>query len=244
MTYCPFDIAKADSNLVELIKNTNLQPLPVYFLHYDSFNNAKEQLQEILKQKSQIQYLNNALYITIESLDQHTQQFIQSLHQHFQLIFAQGGLNKINRFLLESTSIDVLVDPHSSKEKIKTDFIHHFNSGINHILATFAKQKQIIFMCSLNQFMQKKKNLAKDIGRINQNIKIARKYSIPIYCNYIVSKPTHIKTYRELSFIIHLLGGSKEQIEEFKTAITKKIEENSLQQDPHTITKGLYIKEY
>ena len=242
MNYCPFDIERANISLGKKIKEFNLTPLPVYFLKYITYTQAKENLLEIINKKNQQNYNNFAIFIEIEKIDQQTQQFINNLHKEFSIIFVQGGLNKINRFILESTSADVLVDPHTSKYKIKTDFIHHFNSGINHILATFAKEKETIFMINLNSFIQKKKNLSKDIGRISQNIKLCRKYNIPIFLNYIVYKQSQIKTYAELSNILHLLGGSKEQSSNMFSSFEKKVEENNMLNSKNTITKGLYIK--
>ena len=241
MKYCLFDAIHSPNEVISRIEKENLIPFPIYYIEYYSQNQAKQDYKKI---QDVLENSNAGVFITIHSIDQQLQAFLQNLRKSFSLILAQGGLNKVNRLLLESTSIDVLVDPHSSKYKIKRDFIHHFNSGINHVLASFAKEKQTVFMISLEQFRQKKKNLAKDIGRIKQNIEISRKYSIPLNISYIVSKPIHVKTLKEKDAILTLLGASKEQITQARTAIDEKIEYNNKKNSPQFIYEGLHIGEY
>lgn len=241
MNYCFVDSSKATSTLYSLITSKNLYPIPVFYLNYTNFEQAKLSLKQIESTLTNFTSFETlAIFLTISKIDQQLQQFITSLKSQFSIVMAQGGLNKTNRFLLESTSIDILVDPHSSKEKIKSDFIHHFNSGINHILATFAKEKSITFMINLDNFYQKKKNLSKDIGRIQQNIQFCRKYGIPIYCSYIISKPSQIKTYSELSSILHILGASKEQLVVFSNQLETIIKTNSYIQSQKTLTYGIH----
>lgn len=243
MEYCFVDSTKATSNLYSLISSKGLISIPVFYIEYTNFELAKQSLKKIensLEQYTSFSHL--AVHLNIQKIDQQLQQFVSSLKQKFSIVMAQGGLNKINRFLLESTQIDLLIDPHSSKDKIKTDFIHHFNSGINHILSTFAKEKSTTFMINLNSFYQKKKNLSKDIGRIEQNIRFCRKYGIPIICGYIVSKPSQIKSIVELSSILHLLGGSKEQILISSKQVSYILQTNDYLRSSHTLCKGMHYK--
>lgn len=79
-----------------------------------------------------------------------------------------------NRKLLENKKLDILVSPEKTRKK---DFIHHRNSGLNHVLCKLAKKNNIAIGISFNDIL-KSKERDKLIGRIMQNIRLCRKYKV------------------------------------------------------------------
>ena len=167
---------------------------------------------------------------------------INSLKQDFDIIIGLGGLNKINRFFLEETQVDFLQDPQNSLFNPKIDFIHHFNSGINEVLCKFAKEKEIGFLFSLNFINNKTKYMAKELGRVDQNIVFAQKYSIPFYFNYIIEKSEEIKSKQELMWIMSLFSINNENKLLSLITLKNKIDKNILKKSPEYINSQIRFK--
>ena len=239
MNYCFVDAQKdTNSKLSNLVQKKHLTPIDTLKIEYNNYKQARQQIKD---SKNLLKNQNTALFIENIKIDDQLPQFIKETKKEIDIIIAQGGLNKINRFLLEKTSIDYIADPHSSKDKLKKDFIHHFNSGINHVLATQAKEKKIGLFISLHQFSQKKKNLAKDIGRIQQNIRLWRKYESPILTDYIIEKPSQIKTEFDKKHILLFLSATPQQAHKSSIQLQDKITKNKEKNSKNYITEGLYI---
>lgn len=224
-----------------IINKYGYTPILLFKLILGSKDNKDRQLIEINKIKNDLNLKYNALLIQVEKLDSNLQGIINSLRNDFDLILGYGGLNKINRFFLESTNIDFLVDPQNSIYKNKLDFIHHFNSGINHILCKFAKDNEIGFLLTMDFNNQKKKNLAKDVGRINQNISFARKYGINICLTPIIKDEFDIKTTSDLRSILSLFDVSSNQKKMSILALETKIKENTFKKSDNYIIRGITI---
>ena len=230
--------------LINKIQTLNLTPVILFKFTILNKEENKKQLDNIreIKNLEKIDY--SAIQITIsEKIENSIQTIINSLKQEFNIIIGLGGLNKINRLFLEETQIDFLQDPQNSKFNPKIDFIHHFNSGINDILCTFAKQKQIGFLFDLNLLFMKTKYMSKEIGRVNQNLIFARKYKIPIILNFIIKNENQIKSKQELIHIMSLFNLSTKQKIESINIIEQKIKQNNFKKSQKYITEGLYIKE-
>lgn len=88
--------------------------------------------------------------------------------------FAQSG--EKDREFLERANIDFICDLEGSKRK---DFIHHRNSGLNHVMAKIAAEKNVAvgfsFLSILSADSNKRPVL---LGRIKQNIKLCQKYGV------------------------------------------------------------------
>lgn len=239
-----FILVKYNSNnfdtLSKLSKSFNYIPVALYTLTLSK--NKEENKNEIQKLKILVNSTNqeySALQITLHAMDNTTQGIINQLKQEFDIIIGIGGLNKVNRFFLEQTQIDFLQDPHNSQFKVKFDFIHHFNSGLNHILCKFAQEKKIGLIYSLN-FMQKKGIIIlKDIGRISQNTQFSNKYSIPIYANFIIEKEKDILSLNQLESIQKQLKLTTKQIRNSQNILEKKIKYNQKKKTKEFISDGL-----
>ncbi len=88
------------------------------------------------------------------------------------LVFAKGS-----RAAIEAGA-HVLFDFETDKRE---DFIHHRASGLNHVLCALAKKKNCIIAFNFNSILNADDVFqAKIIGRIQQNIKLCRKYKVPV----------------------------------------------------------------
>ncbi len=225
----------------EVIKN-KLIPIILFTLIINNKENILQQLKQIRKIKKENNFQNTAIKIIIEKHQNSNQLIINSLKEEFDLIIGFGGLNKTNRFFLEKTNIDFLMDPQNSLERVKIDFIHHLNSGINHILTKFAKNKNIDFIFSLNFTNNSNKFIiAKEIGRINQNLKFTRKYKVKSYINFIIKKSTQIKTLKEIQSISSLFDISTTQKQENLQILEQKIKNHKQNNNLNYINKNIQI---
>lgn len=173
---------------------------------------------EIIKKiKEKLQNYKNhkkAILIKIEKITNSIISNINNISQNFDLTIGQGGLNSINRFFTEQTKIDLLLDPHTSEFEQKFDFIHHFNSGMNHILFNLMKEKEIGVLINLTKYIGNKNLFYKDIGRINQNLKLARKSKIKtIFANFYENN-NKIRSKDEITQILKIFDISLQQITE------------------------------
>lgn len=210
----------------EVIKN-NLTPITLFVCKFDNKENIIKQLNQIKQIKTQNDFKYTVIKIEIINHKSINQSLISNLKQDFDLTIGLGGLNKTNRFFLEKTNVDFLLDPQNSIEKPKIDFIHHLNSGINHILTKFSKQKNIDFIFSLNFTNHFNKfQIAKEIGRINQNLKFARKYQVKSNINFIIENKNQIKSIKEIQAISSLFDISTTQKLENIQILKEKIKNN------------------
>ncbi len=144
----------------------------------------------------------DAVVIKPSVLDSKLVNFVNTLRSKGKIVIGKGIMNKVTCFFLERTAIDILMDPHSSEVVKRYDYLHHFNSGLNHVLVDIAKKKGIAFFFSLNFI--KSSNIvviAKEIGRINQNIFLCRKRRVPFILDFIVGDKNDIYDSRELRAI-------------------------------------------
>jgi len=228
-----FVLVEFNNNYKEILKELkklNFIPIVLFNLNLNNkinYNENLNKINEIIK-KNKIKY--KGIILNIDKNDNKLIGIINNLKLKFDLVIGLGGLNKINRFFLENTNIDFLLDPQNSKFKNKIDFIHHFNSGLNQVLFNFAKNKNISFIFSLNEFNKKYPNnylISKEIGRINQNIKLCEKFKITFYLNYIIKNKFEIKNINQLNSIISLFNTSTKQKKENIYVLENKIQINT-----------------
>lgn len=93
-----------------------------------------------------------------------------------QLLLIESSDN--NRWIVEKNSNVMLYNLEYQK---KSDFIHHRNSGLNHVLCTFAHKNEIKVGVSFSELLHATESLKSIIlGRIRQNARLCRKYKVPI----------------------------------------------------------------
>lgn len=228
------------NELKELVELNNLVPVVLFQITLSDKNSNKKSFDELIKLKNSLNPKYSAIQIKLDKIENQTSGIIDSLKRNFDIVIGLGGLNKINRFFLEQTKIDFLQDPHNSLYMNKTDYIHHFNSNINHVLCNLANEKETGFLFTLN-FSKNKKYIYKEIGRINQNIKFARKFKIPTLINFIIEDEEQIKSKFELMAIMSLFDMSSIQKKESLLILENKIKENAFKKSSSYIDRGIEI---
>ena len=228
-------------NIKEL-KKLDYIPIILFKIVLNNKNQIKEDLQKLLDLKAKIKPKYTALQITLEKIENSTIGTVNNMKNNFDIIIGLGGLNKANRFFLESTQIDFLQDPQNTLFFSKIDFIHHFNSGINHILCNFAKEKETGFIFSLNFIYGNKTYIPKEIGRINQNLRFARKYNIDIYLNFIIKYPNQIKSLKEIENMLSIFDLSNDQKKNSLNILDLKIKNNEMKKTKKFICSEIILK--
>ena len=194
------------------IKNFDLKKIENYIILFeiemlDDIKLLKNEIDDMKKIILENDFKKTGALIKVKNINNDTITFIKNLKNTFDYIFGYGGLNKINRFFIETKKIDFLVDPHNSFFKTKFDFLHHFNSGLNHILCNIARQKETKFITTLN-FTKDYKTITfqKNVGRINQNLKLFKRYKLQNHFCYFCETEKDIVDDKRLREILNLFN--------------------------------------
>lgn len=91
-----------------------------------------------------------------------------------EIIVVHGGSDKVNRQVLDSNKVDILLDPHLGQRR---DKMHQRDSGLNQVLVKLAKKNNVAIGISFKNILSSR---AEDLGRIIQNIELCRKYKVKI----------------------------------------------------------------
>ncbi len=103
---------------------------------------------------------------------------INKAKERNKFIIVLGGSNEINRASLENKHSDMLLNPEYERKK---DFMHYRDSGLNHVLCKIAKENGKAIGINFNEIKKmKKKEDAEKLGRIIQNIRLCRRYGVPV----------------------------------------------------------------
>ena len=85
------------------------------------------------------------------------------------------------------------------------DAMHHRRSGFNQVLMKLMKEKEKTLVIAMEPLIEHEdKPLI--IGRIAQNLKLARKYSVPVIICSLAQKPESLRGKQELKSFIKTLG--------------------------------------
>lgn len=118
--------------------------------------------------------------------------------------------NKGERKNFEDKKIKLFFDLENKDER---DFIHQRNSGINHILAKIAHDKEKIigfnFSTILNSKPEKRAQL---LGRMRQNVKLCRKYKVKTFLGSFASEPFELRSDYELRAFGFMIGMNPREV--------------------------------
>jgi len=175
-----YNIKKLSRKQVENKFNSSkeIELAPIYELYFENKIKFKEELQKLTKQienNKEITKKELIIVLNVKNIENSLFGHISRLNSQYKTIIATGTTVKINRFLLESTQIDYLLDP---QDKAIRDATHHFNSGLNQVLSQIAKEKKKKVLFSTNSFIFHEKIDYREIGKIQQNIQILEKKKI------------------------------------------------------------------
>ncbi|MCA9487119.1 hypothetical protein H6501_05005 [Candidatus Woesearchaeota archaeon] len=224
----------------EAAKKRKLKTITLFTIELGNKQKNKAEIEKFRKRKSELKPEKTAIKVILSSIDNSTTGTVNSLKQECDILIGQGGLNKVNRYFIEQTQIDILKDPHTTKYLPKTDFVHHFNSGLNHVLCQFAKEKDQAILSSLGSLQKSKSYFAaKDMGRINQNLKLTKKYKLVHIITLIAKQASDIKNSVQYEALISLFDATTEQKKQSATAIETLLKTKEEEKSPNYITKQI-----
>jgi RNase P/RNase MRP subunit p30 len=83
------------------------------------------------------------------------------------------------------------------------DYMHHRNSGLNHVLCKIAKEKGIKIGFSFSDLLNAdKKKRAILLGRMKQNVRLCRKYKVEMVFGSFARKPEDMRDVGEIKRLI------------------------------------------
>lgn len=108
------------------------------------------------------------------------------------------------RHIIEQVRPDILIGVEFSRRK---DFVHHRASGLNHVLAEIARQKNVSVGFDFSSLLKLKNcDCAVCMGRMSQNIRFARKYNFNMVIASFASSPWHLRSGHDLTSFFKNLG--------------------------------------
>jgi ribonuclease P/MRP protein subunit RPP1 len=118
------------------------------------------------------------------------------------LIIVEGG--ELNREILSKKNVDILLSPEKNRRE---DFLHHRNSGLNHILCKIAYRNKIIIGFSFNEILKSNEvKRAKILGRMKQNIKLCRKYKVNMIVGSFANNKYEMRSLNDLKSFARVIG--------------------------------------
>ena len=91
------------------------------------------------------------------------------------------------------------------ENSFKRDFVHHRNSGLNHIIAKLMYDKKVAIAFSFSEILNSKKREIL-LGRIAQNIRLCKKYKVKMITASFAKDPYEMRSNVELKSFFKKLG--------------------------------------
>jgi RNase P/RNase MRP subunit p30 len=240
--YVFVDVNSYTNEIIEELKNQEQKPICLFSLSLETKEKAKQSLIKIRELIKKNTYEKTAVQVSLGKKESWKVGFINQLQQETDLVLGRGGLNVTNRFFLEQTTIDFLINPQSTLEKPKIDYIHHFNMGLNHVLLQFAKEQDKHICLFLDMLPEQHFFKAKELGRIAQIIRLAHKYKTAIHLQYLIKKKEDIRTVFMTKKIMEYLGYTSQHSKQSLEITTQKIKEKEQKRSPEYICEGIMLK--
>ncbi len=157
------------------------------------------------------------------------------------LILVDGGDESVNRKAAECWEVDVLAHPERNTNK---DFMHQRNSGIDHIMARFMKERCIAIEINFAEVLNSSGNArARILGRMRQNVMLARKYKTPVVLTSGARDKWGLRAPGELMAFGKCLGMTELEARTAvcPAALLKKVSDRK---NPDVILKGLEVLDW
>ena len=127
-----------------------------------------------------------------------------------------------NRAVFEHLKPDVIF---SLEDSPKPDHIYFRNSGLNQVYCKYAKKNNIIIGISFDLILNSK-NRVKILGRVMQNIRLCKKYKVPIAICSFTSNPYVMRNPSDLKSLGISLGMNTKQAKDCMSILLKRIKDN------------------
>jgi len=157
------------------------------------------------------------------------------------MVLVEGGDESVNRKASECWEVDVLAHPERNTNK---DFMHQRNSGIDHIMARFMKERCIAIEINFSEVLNSSGNSrARILGRMRQNVMLARKYKTPVVLTSGARDKWGLRAPGELMAFGRCLGMTELEARTAvcPAALLKKVSDRK---NPDIILKGLEVLDW
>ncbi len=154
------------------------------------------------------------------------------------VILVGGGDEIVNRKASECWEVDILSHPERNQSK---DFMHQRNSGIDHVMARFMRERGIAIEINLSEVLNSSRILrARILGRMRQNVILARRYKTPMVLTSGTRDMWGLRAPGELMAFGRCLGMTDLEAKNAvsPTGILRKVRDRK---DTNVILKGLEV---
>ena len=81
----------------------------------------------------------------------------------------------------------------------RKDFMHHRNSGMNHMHAAMMAEKNVTYVFPVSQVVNAEEKLKGEIvGRLRQNMELAKKYKVKVILASFATEPTDMRNGKDV----------------------------------------------
>lgn len=193
---------------------------------------------QIKKRYSEIEKIEQKVGIEIllgfEARNPHEIELLVQKRRKFDILLAQGGDLKMNRFAVETPEVDILTHPSFERS----------DSGMNHVLMKLAKENNVAIEINFREvIINERKSRSKVIANMISNVNLAKKIHTPIIiCSGSLSH-WELRDPLELISFLTSLGLKIGEAKECLTKIPEKIVlQNKERRSQKWIQPGVKIK--
>lgn len=191
-----YDIVFPKDNEEDFLKIAKQLKINKIYFCYNLSNNIKEKKQKL----KELSFKNNIeLKVSIIAEDKD----IQKARNFSDVIIYQSSQR--DQSILERGKINIIFNLENSYRKDKT---HYRFSKYNQVLAKLCANKNISLGISFKNILEESNNKkrAVKLGRIIQNIRIAKKYNVDIFLGSFAKKPKEMRSLKDLKSLIKVLA--------------------------------------
>jgi len=145
-----------------------------------------------------------------------------------------------DREVLESKKADIIFNLENQKRQ---DFLHHRNSGLNQVLAKLALDNNVAVVFSFSNILQEKKRLPRLLGRIKQNIILARKFKFNTAIASFAKSPYHMRASHDMISFLTTLGMTPGDAKKSIELPAKLAEQNRKKKSKNYVAEGIELVE-
>ncbi|MFH0861831.1 MAG: RNase P subunit p30 family protein [Candidatus Altiarchaeota archaeon] len=159
------------------------------------------------------------------------------------LVVVDGRNEDAARAASESWEVDLIVNPEMNEER---DLVDQWSGGIDHVMAAFMAERRVGYLVNAGNVLHANgMRRARLLGRIGQNIRVARKYGVNVVLGCGARTDLDVRSPHDLADGGMMLGLTEAQS---KAAVGKNTEEYAGRakdrSDPDVILRGLTVKSW
>jgi hypothetical protein len=139
------------------------------------------------------------------------------------------------REVIES-NIDAATDIETTGKK---DFMHHRNSGLDQVTATILTQRANPYILNLRAFLNAD-NQEQLLGRIQQNVKIAKKFGIPVVFATFAENIDELPTQHDQEAFWRALGVHAKLVKNSQQQFIQLVERSKTRASDGYVAEGIH----